>query len=75
MAGRKSNKVPPLTCTFHAYDDWCKSVRTWTKFTDLQPEKQGAAMFLSLEGKAQEAALELEDDTISRKDGVKIILP
>ena len=56
------------------YGDWCKLVRIWTKFTDLQLEKQGAAMFLSLKGEAQDAALELEEDAISSKDGVKTIV-
>ena len=49
-------------------------VRVWTKFTDLPPEKQGAAMFLSLNGQALDAALELEEEVISGKDGVKSIM-
>ena len=35
---------------------------------------QGAIMFLSLEGEARDAALELEEDAISSKDSVKIAL-
>ena len=45
-----------------------------TNFTDLQPEKQWTAMFLPSEGEAQESVLELEEDVISGKDDVKIIL-
>ena len=36
--------------------------------------KRGAARFLALEGEAPDAALELEEDSISSKDSVKIIL-
>ena len=35
---------------------------------------QGAIMFLSLEGEARVAALELEEDAISSKNSVKIAL-
>ena len=49
-------------------------VRVWTKFIDLPPEKQGTAMFISLHGEALDAALELEEEVISGKDGVKSIM-
>ena len=49
-------------------------VRVWTKFTDLSPEKQGAVIFLSLNWEVFDAALELEEEVISGKDGVKSIM-
>ena len=49
-------------------------VRIRTKFTDLPPEKHGASMFLSLNGEALDAALELEKEVISGKDEVKSIM-
>ena len=46
----------------------------WLEFrqrTDLPPEKQGAAMFLWLNGEALGASLELEEEVISGKNRVK----
>ena len=37
--------------------DWCKMFTVWTKFTDLPPEKQRAAMFLPLSKETLDAAL------------------
>ena len=48
MASRNSSKAPLLFSSCKTYDDWCKTVRVGTKSTDLLAEKQGAAMFLSL---------------------------
>ena len=75
MASCNSNKAPPLLSSCKAYDDWCKLVRVWTKFTNLPPEKQGAAMFLSLNGEALDPAFELKEEVINGKDGVKSIMP
>ena len=74
MASRNTSKAPPLLSSCKNYDDWCKMVRVWTKFTDLPIERQGASMFLSLEGEALDAALELDEDVISSKNGVKEIM-
>ena len=49
-------------------------VRVWTKFIDVLPEKHGTVMFLSLNGEALDVALELEEEVISGKDGVKSIM-
>lgn len=59
MAGHNSNKAPLLISSFNTYDDWCKLIKIWSKFT---------VMFLSLESETQEAALELEASAISSKD-------
>ena len=74
MTSRNSNKAPPLLSSCKTYGGWCKMVRVWTTFTDLPPEKQRAAMFLSLNWEALAAALELEEEVISGKDGVKSIM-
>ena len=44
----------------------------WRKFTNLQPGKQGPVIVLSLEGKAQDAILELDTGVISGTDGVEV---
>ena len=74
MASRNSHKASPLLSSCKTYDDWCKMVRVWAKFTDLPPEKQEPAMFLLLNGEALEAALESEGEVISGKDEVKSIM-
>ena len=74
MASCHSNKALPLLFSCKTYDDWCKMVRVWTNFTDLLPEKLVATMFLSVNGEALDAALELEEEVISGKDRVKFIM-
>ena len=43
-------KTPPWLPGSNSYDGWLKLVDIWRKFTSLEPEKQGPAMVLSLEG-------------------------
>ena len=74
MAGRNTSKVPPLLSFGTNYEDWCKMVRVWTKFTDLVSERQGPSMFLSLKGEVLYAALELYEKEIGCKNGVEIIM-
>ena len=53
---------------------WLKELQIWESFTDILGDKRGPAIFLSLEGKAREAALELEAEQINNKDGIKTLL-
>ena len=46
----------------------------WTKFSSLDKGEQGTAVLLSLEGKAQEAVLELDVDVITSEEGVSKII-
>ena len=68
-----SNKIPPVLSKYKTYDDWIKALSIWVKFTDREKKKQGLAVFLSLEGEAQEAVLELDEALITSDDGVKHI--
>ena len=68
------NKIPPQLSNFKSYNDWVCLVNIWTKFTDLEPERQGPALVMSLSGKALEAIRELDDKDISSQDGVKLIV-
>ena len=68
------NKAPPLLSASKSYSDWKKLINLWQTFTTLEKAKQGPALVLSLEGKAQEAALELDSKDISGEDGVKAVL-
>ena len=54
-----------------SYDDWKKMIKIWCMYTDFPKERQGAAIFVSLEGETQDAVLELSEGEISSKTGVK----
>ena len=66
-------KTPPALTKSSTYECWLKELKIWQAFTNLPKTKQGPAVFLSLEGKAREAILELEVDEISSENGVNII--
>ena len=68
------NKAPPLLSPSKTYSDWKKLINIWTELTTLDKKKQGPALVLTVEGMAQEAALELSQDQITAENGVKHIL-
>ena len=74
MATTSYNKAPPLLSSSKTYSDWKKLINIWTELTTLEKKKQGPALVLTLEGKAQEAALELPQAQITGDNGVKQIL-
>ena len=53
-------KDPPHLSSWKNYENWCKMVSVWTKFTDLATERQGASMLLSLEGDGLDAVPEIK---------------
>ena len=67
-------KAPPSLSKSSCYDDWLKEIEIWQAFTDLAAEKQGPAVFLTLEGKAREAILNMDIEKIKGKNGVKNIV-
>ena len=69
-----TNKTPPLLSAAIDYNSWKKSIKIWAKFTSLGATKQGAAVLLTLEGPAQDAALELEESKISSDAGLDTLL-
>ena len=60
-------KAPPQLR--EPYASWKEELKIWQTFTDLKPEKQGGALFLSLPNpsNARDAALELGADKIKPK--------
>ena len=69
------NKSPPILSKSKSYKDWLKLIEIWRAFSSLEPEKQGPAIVLSLEGEAQEAILELDTAILVTNDGVDKIIP
>ena len=70
----KDFKAPPALSKCVSYETWLKEIKIWQKFTNLAKGKQGPAIFLTLEGRAREAVLELDVDIISDDTGVENIL-
>ena len=66
-------KAPPLLSKSVNYESWLKELEIWQLFTNEPALKQGPALFLTLEGKAKEAALELSIDEL-KTDGVQNII-
>ena len=69
-----SIKAPPALSKCQSYNSWLKELEIWQAFTDIPPEKQGPAIFLTLEDKAREAVLELDVGNIKDTNGVKNII-
>ena len=69
-----SIKAPPALSKSNSYETWLKEIEIWKLYTDTPVEKQGPAIFLTLEGKAREAVLELDIKDISGADGCKNIV-
>ena len=72
--GSNFKKSPPVLSKASSYEDYKKLLELWTKFSSLDKKEQGTAVLLSLEGKAQEAVLEIDSDIISSEDGVTKII-
>ena len=53
------------------YENWKHEIEIWQAFTDLAPKKQSTAIFLTLQGKARKAALEIEIKDLTDDQGVK----
>ena len=67
-------KAPPSIKSCKTYHDWKKLINVWSGLTSLAKEKQASAVLLSLEGEAQDAALEIEQDKLSAATGLDEII-
>ena len=67
-------KTPPAFKSGDDYEKWCKKLTIWQCLTSLEAAKQGPALFLVLEGEAQDAVLELGTEKVTGATGVKEIL-
>ena len=69
-----SFKAPPLLSDESVYENWKCEIEIWQAFTVLAPKKQGPAIFLTSQGKAREAALEIEIKDLTDDQGVKKLI-
>ena len=74
MASNHDFRAPPSLSKCTSYETWLKEIKIWQKFTNLSVEKQAPAIFLTLEGTAREAVLELDVEAISEATGVETII-
>ena len=65
---------PPEFMESTSWTDYKKENKIWQALTTLKPEQQGPCLYLSLQGKARQAALELDLEVIKGKDGIQLIL-
>ena len=63
-------QAPPALTKSPTYETWLKEIKIQQLFTDLPKERQAPAIFLTLEGKAREAVLELDVGDLSVAEGV-----
>ena len=68
------NTPPPVFSEDISWLDYKKELKIWQALTDLPAKKQGPSLYLSLTGKAREAALELDIAVISKDDGLEKFL-
>ena len=69
-------KNPPI---FHPEEDddylsWKNDISIWKSYTDLAENKLGAAIYLSLKGKARQVVRDLNPEHIGRAGGFELIL-
>ena len=73
-----SYKNPSTLSDGENYEQWFKEIKIWQMFTDLPKAKQGAALFLTLSGKARDKgrdiARDIDVDSLASDDGIKIII-
>ena len=62
--------APPPLKTGH-YDSWKKEMSVWEMATSLAFSRRAPTVFLSLEGKAREAVLEMDVTTLNADDGME----
>ena len=55
------------------YEHWLKLIKAWRSFIDLPADRQGSALVLSLEDEALDAVLEIDDEDITKENGVDVI--
>ena len=66
--------LPPKFTEDRPYEEWSRLVKWWQLQTNIKEEKQGMAIASSLEGKALDAVLQLDDKEIDCLEGVKNVL-
>ena len=69
-------KEPPLLSKAKIYHDWKKKLEIWSasSYSGVAKAEQGTALLMTLEGKAEEAALQIPSDVIMSEKGLASII-
>lgn len=68
------NRILPPKMSTMSFEDWEKEIELWQIITNIPIEKQGAYIFLSLEGKARECCRTIDKKDLTGKEGVGTLL-
>ena len=73
MAGKRSCD-PPILSDDVEFEEWEREIQIWQIATDVDKRKQGARIYLSLQGKARENCRNIDPSTLEGDGGVKVLL-
>ena len=72
MSSSNTAITPPKLETEH-YDRWRREMKFWEQATNVLPKKRAATVFLTLQGKAREAILEIDPDSMNTDTGLTVL--
>lgn len=72
MAGKRRCDPPTLSDDVD-FEDWEREIKIWQLATDVEKSKQGARIYLSLEGKARENCKTIAIADLDGENGVKVL--
>ena len=72
MAGRRIQ--PPIFEDGADFYEWQREIEIWAMVTDIPEEKQAAAIYLSLEGKARDCCKSVKVEELKGKDGTEKLM-
>ena len=67
-------EAPPVLKEEDDFLSWKNDIEVWQLFTDMEAEKQGPAVYLTLTGRAREGVCGLLPADLGKNDGLKKIL-
>ena len=65
-----NNKPPPLLSKSRLYSDWKKKILLWKAYSTLEDSKKATAVLFTLEGEAEEAALQVPIEELQANSGL-----
>ena len=69
----KLKSPPPFNPEEDTYEAWKQELEMWEVYTELDLKKRGAAVFLSLKGKAKEAVRDMKAATLNVDAGLDMV--
>ena len=66
--------VPPTLCCIEEFEDWLHETKISQCLTDSEKEKQGPAIYLSLNEKIKKTCSDIKVKDLNSEDGVDILI-